>query len=101
MAVMLSEELRTVLPMFLILLTVNFKFRNRFTNSKGPIKRAGNVCRDFQDLKSPGSCLKQNLKSGNKIMKRLVTVKDIRRPVIKGLVQYQHPSVQPVKKKNG
>ena len=40
--------------MFVILLTANFKFRNRSTCSKGPIKRAGKVCGDSQDLESPG-----------------------------------------------
>ena len=45
-----SEELR----MFVILLTANFKFRNRSTCSNGPMKRAGKVCGDSQDLKSPG-----------------------------------------------
>ena len=49
-----SEELRTVLRMFVILLTANFKFRNRFTWSDGPMKRAGKVCGDSQDLKSLG-----------------------------------------------
>ena len=41
--------------MFVILITANFKFRNRSTCSKGPMKRAGKVCGDFHDLKSPGS----------------------------------------------
>ena len=50
MAVVPSEELRTVLLMFVILSTSNFKFRNRSTCSKGPIKRAGKVCGDSQDL---------------------------------------------------
>ena len=49
-----SEEFRTVLWMFVILLTTNFKIQNRFNCSKGPIKRAGKVCEDFSDLKSPG-----------------------------------------------
>ena len=40
--------------MFVILLTANFKFRNRSTCSKGPMKRAGKVCGDSQDLESPG-----------------------------------------------
>ena len=40
--------------MSVILITANFKFRNRSTCSKGPIKRAGKVCGDSQDLKSPG-----------------------------------------------
>ena len=40
--------------MFVILLTANFKFRNRSTCSKGPMKRAGKVYGDSQDLKSPG-----------------------------------------------
>ena len=40
--------------MFVILLTANFKFRNRSTCSKRPMKRAGKVCGDSQDLKSPG-----------------------------------------------
>ena len=55
MAVMPSKELRTVFCMFVILLTANFKFRNRSTCSKGPMKRAGKVCGDSQDLKSPGT----------------------------------------------
>ena len=46
MAAVPSEELRTVLSMFVILLTVDFKFRNRSTCSKGPMKRAGKVCGD-------------------------------------------------------
>ena len=54
MAAVPSEELRTVPWMFVILLTANFKFRNRSTCSKGPMKRAGKVCGDSQDLKSPG-----------------------------------------------
>ena len=37
------------------LLTANFKFPNRSTCSKGPMKRAGKVGGDSQDLKSPGS----------------------------------------------
>ena len=41
--------------MFMILLTANFKFRNRSTCSKEPIKRTGKVCGDSQDLKSAGS----------------------------------------------
>ena len=41
--------------MFVILLTANIKFRNRFTCSKGPMKRASKVWGDFQDLKSPGA----------------------------------------------
>ena len=41
--------------MSVILITANFKFQNRSTCSKGPIKRAGKVCGDSQDLKSPGS----------------------------------------------
>ena len=53
-AVVPSEELRTVLWMFVILLTANCKFRNRSTCSKGPIKRASKVCGDSQDLESPG-----------------------------------------------
>ena len=40
--------------MFVILLTADFKFRNRSSCSKGPIKRADKVCGDSQDLKSPG-----------------------------------------------
>ena len=54
MAAVPSEELKTVLCMSVILITANFKFRNRSTCSKGPIKRAGKVCGDSQDLKSPG-----------------------------------------------
>ena len=53
MAAVPSEELRTVL-----LLTANFKFRNRSTCSKGPMKRAGKVCGDSQDLKSPDMVVK-------------------------------------------
>ena len=41
--------------MSVILITANFKFRNHSTCSKGPIKRAGKVCGDSQDLKSPGN----------------------------------------------
>ena len=52
MAAVPSEELRAILKMFVIL--CKFKFRNRSTCSKGPIKRAGKVCGDFRDLKSPG-----------------------------------------------
>ena len=51
MAAVPSEELR----MFVILVTANLKFRNRSTCSKGAVKRAGKVCRDSQDLKSPDS----------------------------------------------
>ena len=51
MAAVPSEEVRTVLWMFVILLTANFNFRNRSTCSKGPMKRAGKVCGDSQDLK--------------------------------------------------
>ena len=40
--------------MFVIFLTTNFKFRNRSTCSKGPIKRADKVFENSQDLKSPG-----------------------------------------------
>ena len=57
MAAVPSEELRTVLWKFVILLTANFQFRNRSTCSKGPVKRASKVFRDSQDLKSPGSSL--------------------------------------------
>ena len=46
MAAVPSKELRTVL---------SFKFRNRSTCSKGPMKSASKVCGDSQDLKSPGS----------------------------------------------
>ena len=38
----------------MILLTANLKFRNCSTCSKEPMKRAGKVCGDSQDLKSPG-----------------------------------------------
>ena len=55
MAAVPSEELRTVLWMFVILLTANFKFLNRSTCSKEPVKKAGKVCGDSQDLKSPGT----------------------------------------------
>ena len=41
--------------MLVMLVTANFKFRNRSTCSKEPIKRAGKVCGDSQDLKSPGT----------------------------------------------
>ena len=41
----------------MILLTVNFRFQNRYTYSKRPIKRAGTVCGDSQDLKSRGYLL--------------------------------------------
>ena len=44
MAAVTSEELRTVLWMFVLLLTADFKFRNRSTCSKGPMKRTGKVC---------------------------------------------------------
>ena len=54
MAAVPSEEFRTVFWMFVTLLTANFKFRNRSTCSKVPMKRAGKVCGDSQDLKSPG-----------------------------------------------
>ena len=54
MAVMPSEELKTVFGMSVILITANFKFRNRSKCSKEPMKRAGKVCGDSQDLKSPG-----------------------------------------------
>ena len=40
--------------MSVILITANFKFRNRSTCSKELIKRADKVCGDSQDLKSPG-----------------------------------------------
>ena len=42
--------------MSMILITAKFKFRNRSTRSKEPMKRAGKVCGDSQDLKSPGYC---------------------------------------------
>ena len=42
--------------MLAIFITANFKFRNCSSWSKGPINRAGKVCGDFQDLKSPGRC---------------------------------------------
>ena len=35
----------------------NFKFRNRSTCSKGPMKRAGKDCGDSPDLKSPGGSI--------------------------------------------
>ena len=54
MAIMPLEELRTVLWMSVILITANFKFRNRSTCSKEPVRRAGKVCGDSQDPKSPG-----------------------------------------------
>ena len=54
MATVPSKEIRTVLRMSVILITAYFKFRNRSTCSKGAIKRAGKVCGDSQDLKSPG-----------------------------------------------
>ena len=54
MAAVPSEELRTVLLMFVILLTANVKFQNRSTCSKGLIKRAAKVCGDSQALKSHG-----------------------------------------------
>ena len=54
MAAVPSEELRTVLLMFVIIITANLKFRNGSTCSKGPIKRAGKVCGDSQHLKSSG-----------------------------------------------
>ena len=41
--------------MFVILLTANFRFRNRSTCSEGTMKRAGKICGHSQDLKSPGS----------------------------------------------
>ena len=53
MASVPSEELKTVLCMSVILISAHFKFRNRPTCSKRPIKRAGKVCGDSQDLKSP------------------------------------------------
>ena len=43
--------------MLVILLTANCKFLNSSTCSKEPIKRAGKVCGDFQDLKSSGEVL--------------------------------------------
>ena len=46
--------------MSVILITANFKFRNRSTCSKDPMKRAGKVCGDSQDLKSPGYILDLN-----------------------------------------
>ena len=42
MAAVPSEKLRTVLWMFVILLTANVKFRNRSTCSKGPMKGPAN-----------------------------------------------------------
>ena len=48
-----SEEPRTVFYMFVILLTADFKFRNRSTCSKEPMKRIGRDCGDSQDLESP------------------------------------------------
>ena len=46
MAAVPSEELRTVVRMFVILLTANFKFTNHSTCSNRPIKGAGKVCGD-------------------------------------------------------
>ena len=43
--------------MFVILIAANFKFPNDF---KGPIKRAGKVCGESQDLKSPGKVRENN-----------------------------------------
>ena len=60
MAVVPSEELKTVLLMSVILITANFECRNRSTCSKEPIKRASKVCGDSQHLKSPGSGRKHN-----------------------------------------
>ena len=40
--------------MSVILITENFKFRNRSKCSKEPMKRAVKICGDSQDLKSPG-----------------------------------------------
>ena len=50
--------------MSVILITANFKCRNRSTCSKGPIKRAGKVFGDSQDLKSPGSMHLRSCVSG-------------------------------------
>ena len=49
--------------MSMVLLTVNVKFRNNFKYSKGPIKGPGEVCGDFQALKSPGqlTCQSKNV----------------------------------------
>ena len=40
--------------MFVNLIEVNLKFQNHETYSNGPIKKAGKVLGDFQDLKPPG-----------------------------------------------
>ena len=40
--------------MSVILITANFKFQNRSTCSKEPMKGSGKVCGDSQHLKSPG-----------------------------------------------
>ena len=45
--------------MSVILVTANFIFRNCYTCSKEPMKRAGKVCGDSQDLKSPGDSTDQ------------------------------------------
>ena len=53
-----SQELRTLPRMFVVYLTVKFKFLNRFICSNRPTERAGKVLGDSQDLKPPGeSCL--------------------------------------------
>ena len=67
--------------MSVILITANFKFRNRSTCSKGPIKRAGKVRGDFQDLKSPGCVSKhtqsqQNLKDFNDVISNVIQCKN-------------------------
>ena len=47
MVVVPSEEIRTRLQMFMVPLTVNVKFGNRFKYSNEPINRAGKSFRGF------------------------------------------------------
>ena len=60
--------------MFVILLAANFKFRNRSTCSKRPMKRACKVCGDFQDLKLPGMAVVGNFPLD---LHKIFTVKEL------------------------
>ena len=50
-----SDELRTLVRMYVCLLIANFNFLKRFIHLNRPINGADKVCGDSLDLKSPGS----------------------------------------------
>ena len=58
--------------MFVILLIANFKFRDRSTHPKAPMKRAGKVWGDSQDLKSPRDISEED----SQVEKKSVSVKN-------------------------